>query len=199
MKRTVLIDGENLCYGIRNLLGQDDQKADRTVLEDYNFRGLIEEVLADNRPDEIVWFGARLRRYDQTKEFAQKTEQSIAFQARQINLLKSQNITFVKVGYLRARESDPCSACGHSEWFLLEKGVDVGLAVSLLQRAEKDAEIVIISADTDLLPAIKAAKQAGSKIMSVLYEHRPIAALSQTADSTRIISRPLAEKYRSKK
>jgi uncharacterized LabA/DUF88 family protein len=196
MKRIVLIDGENLCYGLRELLGKNGQKADRETLKDYNFRGLVEEMLADGKPNEVLWFGARLRKYNQTEEFEQKTTTAVAFQARQVNLLQSQKITFIKVGYLRARESDPCSKCGNTELYLAEKGVDVGLAIRMLQEAKKGVELVIVSADTDLLPAIKVAKKSGGQIMSIQYEYRPITALSQNVNSTRIISRPLAEKYR---
>lgn len=64
MKRIVLIDGENLVYGLRHLLGTDDTTADRSAIADFNFRGLLEEMLADNLPTQIFWFGAKLRIYN---------------------------------------------------------------------------------------------------------------------------------------
>lgn len=54
MRRIVLIDGENLVYGLRHLLGDNDSKASRSVIDSFNFRGLIEELLADNLPSEIL-------------------------------------------------------------------------------------------------------------------------------------------------
>ena len=196
MRRIVLIDGENLTYGIRDLLGSAKFKADRSKLENFNYRGLVEEILADNLPKEILWFGARLQKYKQTPTLLEKTSRAIAIQSRQVNQLQKQGITFIKVGYLRARETDPCANCGASEWHLAEKGVDVGLAVRMLQEADKNTEIAIFSADTDLLPAILAAKKKGSKIMYIGYENRPITALNKAADTTRLISRPIVNKYR---
>jgi uncharacterized LabA/DUF88 family protein len=72
--------------------------------------------------------------------------------------------------------------------------VDVGLAVRMLQEANPDTEIVVMSADTDLLPALRAARKMGAKIMHIGYEHQPIAALSTNSDATRLITKPLAKK-----
>lgn len=196
MRRIVLIDGENLVYGIRHLLGNNSNKATRSVVENYNFRGLIEELLADNLPSEVLWFGARLRLYDQTTDIKKKSSEAIKYQAKFVNLMQKQKITFIKVGYLRARESDACEKCGHKTWRLAEKGVDVGLAVRMVQEADKNTEIVVISADTDLLPAFQASSKLGSKLMHIGYETSPIYALTKASDKTRTITLPLAQKYR---
>ncbi len=195
MRRIVLIDGENLVYGLRHLLGTEEERAPRTAVSNFNFRGLIEEVLADGTPQEVLWFGARLRRYDTTEALKVKSESAIAAQAHFMNNIQQQKITFIKVGYLRARETDPCVGCGHQEWRLAEKGVDVGLTVRLLMEARPDTEIVLVSADTDLLPAIRAANKLGARVMYVGYEHRPISALSREAHATRIITKPIAQRY----
>lgn len=196
MKRIVLIDGENLTYGLRILLGTDEEKVVRSELDSYNFRGLVEELLSDELPREILWFGARLRRYNATPELLEKSQAAIQHQSHFVNYIQSQKITFIKVGYLRLRETDACSNCQHQEWKFIEKGVDVGLAVRMLSEANEDTEIVIISADTDLLPAIRESKKQGAKVMYVGYEFRPISALSTVADATRVITRPIAQKYR---
>jgi uncharacterized LabA/DUF88 family protein len=196
MRRVVLIDGENLVYGIRHLLGNKDNKAARSVAGNFNFRGLIEELLADNLPTEVLWFGARLRLYDQSPEIKQKSSVAIHNQAKFVNLIQKQKITFIKVGYLRARESDPCEKCGHKTWKLAEKGVDVGLAVRMVQEADKNTELVVISADTDLLPAFQASSKLGAKLMHIGYETSPIYALTKVSDKTRTITLPLAQKYK---
>lgn len=198
MKRLVLIDGENLTYGLRTLLNDDPDiaKAPRSILNGYDFRGLIEELLEDARPSDILWFGARLRRYTTDPIIQAKSEAAISLQAGFVNMLQSQKITFIKVGYLRARETEACKNCGETEWNLIEKGVDVGLAIRMLSEANENTEIVVVSADTDLLPAIRASRKMGGKIMHVGYEFKPIAALSTNSDSTRIITRPLARKYK---
>ncbi len=196
MRRVVLIDGENLVYGLRHLLGKKGNKAPRSRVERFNFRGLIEELLADNVPSEILWFGARLRLYDQSSELKRKSSEAIKAQAKFMNQIQQQKITFIKVGYLRARESDPCEKCSHQTWKLAEKGVDVDLAVRMVSEASKTTEIIVISADTDLLPAFLVSAKLGSKIMHIGYETRPIYALIKASDKTRTITLPLALKYK---
>lgn len=196
MARIALIDGENLLYGLRTLLGSSEGAlADRSIFENFNFRGLIEDILIDELPREIVWFGARLRRYDHTPALLQKTTKAIYLQSKLVNTLQSQKITFIKVGYLRTRPSEACINCNHSEWKLSEKGVDVGLAVRVIQEANSKKDIILFSADTDLIPAVKVAKKQNSNVMFVGYEYQPINALSQEADTTRLITKPLAQKY----
>jgi uncharacterized LabA/DUF88 family protein len=194
MRRIVLIDGENLNYGLRHLLGSNGKLADRLTLSGFNYRGLLEEVLADSAPSEILWFGARLRVYDQTEEVRLKSESAIRLQSYFVNEIQRQRITFVKIGYLRAREVELKD--GSTEWKLVEKGVDVGLAVRIVAEANPDTEIVIVSADTDLLPAFKQAQKQGARLIHLGYEHRPIASLSSASHATRIITIPLARKYR---
>lgn len=194
MKRIVLIDGENLNYGLRHLLGSDGQLADRLALTGFHYRGLLDEVLADNTPSEILWFGARLRIYDQTEEVKLKSESAVRVQSYFVNEIQKQRITFVKIGYLRAREIELKD--GTTEWKLVEKGVDVGLAVRIVAEANPETEIVIVSADTDLLPAFKQARRQGARLVHLGYEHRPIASLSNASHATRTITIPLAQKYR---
>ncbi len=196
MRRIVLIDGENLVYGIRQMLGNNDNKASRSTVEGFNFRGLLEELLADNLPSEILWFGARLRLYEQSEDLKRKSENAIKAQSRFVNQIQQQKISFIKVGYLRARESDPCENCSHQTWKLAEKGVDVGLAVRMVLEANSETEVVIISADTDLLPAFIAANKLGAKLMHIGYETRPIYALTKASDITRTITLPLVQKYK---
>lgn len=81
MRRIVLIDGENLIYGLRHLLGADGNKADRSFINNFGFRGLFEEILADMAPSEILWFGARLRIYEQSEEIKLKSEAAVRQQS----------------------------------------------------------------------------------------------------------------------
>lgn len=196
MKRIVLIDGENFVYGLRILLGSEDSKAPRSSINDLNMRELLDELLADNPTSEYLWFGARLRVYDETEELRQKSQAAVSIQSAFVNYIQQQKIQFIKVGYLRARETEPCPKCGHTTWKLAEKGVDVGMAVRLLTEASENTEIVVVSSDTDLVPALKAAKKLGAKLMHIGYENRPIAALSRLSDTTRTITLPLIQKHK---
>jgi uncharacterized LabA/DUF88 family protein len=197
MRRIVLIDGENLVYGLRHLLGEEGSLASRESVEKFNFRGMIEEILADNLPTEILWFGARLKLYEQNDEIRLKSSKAIRIQSAFVNHIQKQKIDFVKVGYLRARESEPCEKCEFQSWKLTEKGVDVGLAIRMMVEANEKTEIIVISADTDLMPAFKASMKLGAKVMHVGYEFRPVHALFNASNSARTITLPIAQKYRS--
>ncbi len=196
MRRIVLIDGENLVYGLRQLLSSEEGVyAPRSVINSLQMRAMIEELLEDSLPVEIVWFGAKLRIYDHNDEIRQKSQAAVYIQSAFMNYLQSQKIVFSKVGYLRAREGDPCVECGKNTWKLAEKGVDVGLAVAMLSRAEPNIELVVVTSDTDLVPAFKAAKKMGAKLMHIGFENRPISALSRISNATRNITVPLVNRH----
>ncbi|MBI4033853.1 NYN domain-containing protein [Candidatus Saccharibacteria bacterium] len=195
MRRLILIDGENLNRGLRNLAGGLETPVPRGALESYDYRGLINEILGDEEKAQILYFGARLRRYNLDEELLKQSTEAIRLQAKMVNELQKQGISFVKVGYLRAREGKPCPECGHKKAFLTEKGVDVGLAVRMVTEAGPETEIVLFSADTDLLPAVKTAIKLGSKVIFVGYEYQPTLALSKAASLTRLISAPIAKKH----
>ncbi len=182
-------------YGLRHLLGDKTQKAPRSAINGFDFRGMIEELLADELPAEILWFGARLKLHTQTKELEVKSREAIHLQSIFMNHIQSQKITFIKVGYLRARETDPCSKCSTQTWKHTEKGVDVGLAVRMVTESDQNTELVVISADTDLLPAFKASSKLRAKIMHIGYEFRPVHALFGVSDNSRTITLPIAQKY----
>ena len=195
MKRIVLIDGENLNRAIRNLLGSVEEPASREALIDFDYSGLIEDVLGDNKKAQVLFFGAKLRRYDFDEAILAQSTQAISLQSRLVNNLQKQGINFIKVGYLRARESKACPECGTSKWALLEKGVDVGLAVRMVTEAGVDTELVLFSADTDLLPAVNTAVKLGSRVVFVGYEYQPTLALAKAASVSRLITKPMIEKH----
>lgn len=195
MSRVVLIDGENLLYGLRKMANDTEEIASREMFVGFPFRALIDEVLGDGKPANILYYGARLRQYNFTPEVQEKTSKAIRMQSRIVNNLQKQGINFVKVGYLRARESEPFPECGHSEWHLLEKGVDVGLATRLIAEANDSNEIILVSSDTDLLPAVRFARSKGANVIFVGYEYQPVLALASVASSTRLITTPMVKKH----
>lgn len=194
MKRLILIDGENLIHGLRNLAGENGKKLPRKQFLGFPFRDLINEVLEDDKKAQIYFYGARLKQFKQDKKLLNKTQEVIRWQSRLVNDLQKQGIQFVKVGNLRARETNPCPKCTHHEWHLIEKGVDVGLAVSMVTGASRNTEIVLISSDTDLLPAVKIAKQK-SRIVYVGYESSLVVSLIRNTQLTRIITKPMVKRY----
>jgi len=188
MRRVVLIDGENLNYAIRKYLGTQEEKAPREVLTRINYRGLIEEVLETEDIGVVMFFGVRMRKITQDEDLERKTTLGIRNHAKVVSLLQKQKIEFHKVGNLRVRVTDPCKKCGSTHRHLAEKGVDVGMAVKMLEEANQETEIIVVSSDTDLLPAIRAAKRSGAKITFVGYDYMPVLSLAKLADSTRMMT-----------
>ena len=187
MSRLILIDGENLIYGLRKLAGKDGNRATREKLLGFDFRGLLNEVLEDEQKAQIMFYGAKLRKFSADKAILKKTTEAIKWQSYLVNDLQKQGIQFVKVGNLRARETDPCPGCGHHEWHLLEKGVDVGLAVRMVAAASRNTEIVLVSSDTDLLPAVREAKEK-SRIIYIGYENSLVVSLVRNTHITKVIT-----------
>ena len=79
-----------------------------------------------------------------------------------------------------------------------EKGVDVGLAVDLVKDVlEKEVDhIILISSDTDLIPAIKIAKEKKIEITYVALSKQITKSLTRLANNT-VIIKPIsiAEAY----
>lgn len=195
MRNIVYIDGENLSYAIREATEKAGLGRDRSYLVNYDYKGLLEDVLGDMQVDAVYWFGARLKIRSNDPSMLEKRDQFNRHQAPLINNLKKQGIEFVKVGYLRDREGDPCSQCGLKEMRLTEKGVDIGMAVKMIDDADNTLNAIVISADTDLLPALDAVKRRGATITYLSYENRPIVSIFKRASVTYTITNNLFVKH----
>jgi uncharacterized LabA/DUF88 family protein len=98
--------------------------------------------------------------------------------------LISQNVNYVKAGSLKVRDGKICSNCGSSTKVLLEKGVDVRLAVDLVDSFSKGDEVFLLSSDTDLVPAIERAVKKGVKVVYVAFDRQAVKLISKKATST---------------
>lgn len=70
-----------------------------------------------------------------------------------------------------------------------EKGVDVKLAVDLLVGAYEDIydEAIVISSDTDLIPAIDKSRQLGKSVEYIGFAHQPSLALQRYSTLSRLL------------
>ncbi len=195
MQNIVLIDGENLSYAVRKFLGnpKTGKLAEREVLLNLDYKKLVKEVTGISST-QILYFGVRLRRYSESSELKDKTTRAIMRQSKLVNILQKQGISFVKCGTLKLRDGEPCDECGTVKAKLTEKGVDVGLAVKMVVEANPKNRIILISSDTDLVPAFLQAKKQGAKTMFVGYEYLPVLALAKQSDTTRLITSELVKK-----
>lgn len=74
---------------------------------------------------------------------------------------------------------------------LHEKGVDVNIAVDILVATYENLceHIILISSDTDLLPAVKKAKQKGKTVEYVGFSHQPSIAMVANCTKSRLLTK----------
>ncbi len=83
-----------------------------------------------------------------------------------------------------------------------EKGVDVHIAVDLLVGAYERLydRTLLVSSDTDLIPAIEKAKEKGLKVEYVGFSHRPSIAMVRHCSESRLLKKddllPFAGNYK---
>lgn len=188
MNTKVYIDGQNFLYKAADTLIAAGRIKDKDELTKLNIRGLVEHIFGQDI--DITYYGAKVKvRKDKGDDIHQKTLRFSDVARRLRNTLNAQHIHYNESGKLKLRDSDTCKHCGHQDLRLQEKGVDVGLAVDIVVDAlQKNTDkIVLISSDTDLLPAIKVAKTASVHIVYVGFSDKTTKAIVAEADETEII------------
>lgn len=78
-----------------------------------------------------------------------------------------------------------------------EKGVDVLMAVDLLAGAYEDTydTAVLISSDTDLIPALDRARLKGKKVEYIGFSHKPSYGLIAHSDIRRLLTKQELEQF----
>jgi uncharacterized LabA/DUF88 family protein len=100
---------------------------------------------------------------------------------------------------LKVRDCDECRVCGLKDYKFQEKGVDVGLAVDIVKDVlSGDAErVIIVSSDTDLLPAIRIARQKRAEIVYIAFSNQITQSISRLSNNTIIFEdSDIVEAYR---
>ena len=188
MKKKIYIDGQNFLYKAADILMGAGKITTKDELTKIDIRALIENIVG--KDVEIVYYGAKVNvRRDLGEEIEEKTRRFSDVSRRIRNILNVQDITFVESGKLKVRDSDVCHNCIHKDLRLQEKGVDVGIAVGMVADAlqKRVDEIVLVSSDTDLLPAIDIIKTAGVTVTYIGFSNKTTRAIVAKADRTEII------------
>ncbi len=78
-----------------------------------------------------------------------------------------------------------------------EKGVDVRMAVDIVAGAYTDQydTVVLVSSDTDLIPAINLARKKKKKVIYVGFSHKPSYGLQKNTDYSRLITKNEIEQF----
>ncbi len=168
----VFIDGSNLFHRLKAPeLGLPN-------LSFYDYAGLCTHI-ADVRQIVFRAYYVGVIKVDPVSPDRAKAERMRRQQNLLFGHLQSKNQQFeVKKGYLMK-----------SDGSYHEKGVDVEIAVDLVTGAYEDLydTAILISSDTDLLPAIKIARGKGKKVEYVGFSDRPSFGLQRNCDSSRLL------------
>ena len=171
-KILVQIDGSNFYNKVKKILP-------KTHLTNFNHVGLAKSLVKAGEPH-IIYYVGEIRQYEGSK----KSEILYANQQKLFTSLRNQNIE-IKLGYLLM-----------SDGKFHEKGVDVQIAVDIVRGAIKNEydKYYLVSSDTDLLPAIKTAKDEGKEIVYVGFENFISRALSNNCSSKILLKKTDLEK-----
>lgn len=142
-------------------------------LTHFNYASLAASI-TKVKPHTSIYYVGEIKKYPGNKksELLYASQQSLFF------TLFKQKIT-VKLGYLLM-----------SNGIFHEKGVDVQIAVDMVRGAIKNEydTTYLFSSDTDLIPAIKTAREEGKKVVYVAFENMISKALQKNCSSYVVIT-----------
>jgi uncharacterized LabA/DUF88 family protein len=162
----ILIDGSNFFFKLKDLKLHNLLK--------FKFDKFAAFIARGNKIVGSRYYIGKVRQ-DGTK----KADRMVADQQKLFNRLKKHNHRYV-LGYLLK-----------SDGVYHEKGVDVQIAIDIVIAAYEDLcdRIILISSDTDLLPAIKKAQQKGKIVEYIGFSHMPSVAMVSRCKESRLITK----------
>ncbi|MBI2626513.1 MAG: NYN domain-containing protein [Candidatus Nealsonbacteria bacterium] len=171
----IFLDGSNFYHRLK------DSELGFKQLLDFDYRKFA-EWLAHGRimVDCIYYVGLVRKEVGNTK-----SEKLVRDQQKLFANLQKQGWT-VKIGYMMKHDKD-----------YKEKGVDVKLAVDILDMAYRDRydAAIVVSSDTDLIPAIIRVKEIGKAVEHIGFSHRPSFAMQRYSKLSRLLSRVELEQF----
>ncbi len=165
----VLIDGENFRHQLAHVLYEHGKLPKKNEYFSFDINGFLHEVLHGHQL-KPVYYTTRLKHAERIPVRLKRQIDVISKANRRwIADLTNADIKVVKAGYLRVRESSACVHCGKKTLVLQEKGVDVRVAIDLVLNAAPRKQLALMSSDSDLVPALEAAKKAGVHTYYICY------------------------------
>lgn len=161
----VLFDGSNFYYKMRDLkIGN---------LSNFDYRGLSEWLARDRELVAVGYYIGVVR-----AQLNDVKGQKLRWAQRNLfNRLNAQKVDVHK-GYLMKNDG-----------VYHEKGVDVKIATDLLVGAYENLydDAIVISSDTDLIPAFSKVKQLGKGVEYIGFGHQPTLALQKFSTISRLL------------
>lgn len=167
----LFIDGENFRHQIAHILASNGKIADAHQYFRFNWAGFLAEVSGSSANDS-TYYTTRIKQ--PSGPIPVKLQRRIAAisaaNRSHVADLTNQGVRVVKAGFLKVRESSLCVHCGKKTLVLQEKGVDVRVATDLLLAGMNGArDLLLVSSDSDLVPALNAVGQKGAQVTYLCY------------------------------
>ena len=162
----VLIDGSNFYFKLKDLTLHN--------LLNFDF-GSFAQMLAGNNQIVSANYYVGAVRTDGTE----KTKKLFSAQRKLLAHLKKNAFAY-SLGYLLK---------SHNTFH--EKGVDVNIAVDMLVAVYENLcdRIILVSSDTDLLPAVKKAKEKGKIVEYIGFSHQASLAMVANCTESRLLKK----------
>ena len=162
----VFIDGSNFYFklkdlGLHNLLN-------------FDFTNFAHMLCSENKLIFAKYYIGKIR-----TDGTEKTRKLFDNQQKLLGHLKKHNYQY-SLGYLlKSRD------------VFHEKGVDVNIAVDMLVSTYENLcdRIILVSSDTDLIPAIVKARQKGKKVEYIGFSHKASVAMVAECSPSRLLTK----------
>jgi len=165
-KAVILIDGSNFYFKLKDIGLQN--------MIEIDLSNFLEKISSKCQLVKSIYYIGKIR-----TDKSSKTKKLHSQQQKLFSHLKKHNIKY-SLGYLLK-----------SNGRYHEKGVDVKMAVDILVSTYENEcdHFFLISSDTDLLPAIRKAKQKKKTVEYVGFSHQPSIALVANCNSSRLLTK----------
>lgn len=162
----VLIDGSNFYYKLKDL--------GLHHLLDFNFAGFAKNLAGTDKLINAVYYIGKIR-----TDGSKRAQELFDSQQKLLSHLKHHNYRY-SLGYLLKSDGE-----------FHEKGVDVNMAVDILVAVYENLcdDIFLVSSDTDLLPAVKKAKDKRKMVAYIGFSHKPSVAMVANCSSSRLLTK----------
>lgn len=160
----ILIDGSNFYFKLKDL--------DLHKLLEFDFSGFMKLLAGNQKIVKTVYYIGRIK-----TDGTDKTQVLFNNQRKLLAYLRKHNLNY-SLGYLMK-----------SNKTYHEKGVDVNIAVDLLVATYEHLceRVILVSSDTDLLPAINKAKEKGMIVEYLGFSHKPSVAMVARCSESRLL------------
>jgi len=149
----------------------------------YQYRK-IAEWLANGREIDGICYYVGIARFD--KDNPQRSQWLVSNQQKLFAELEKQNVQLIR-GYMMKNNG-----------VYHEKGVDVKIAVDIIIGAYENTfdTIILISSDTDLIPAVEKVIKLKKRVEYVGLSYRPSFGLMKKVSETRLLTKKDLEKFK---